>query len=68
MKEEIKYDRHEEEWEKAINDEDRKKVSLTWLDQKLTLDRWRHGAFGSFIRYRRYRGRPPVPNLVEVHM
>lgn len=42
MKEKIKYDRHEEEWEKAINDEDRKKISLTWLDQELTLDRWRH--------------------------
>jgi len=42
MNEDIKYDRHEEEWEKAINDKDRKEISLTWLDQKLTLDRWRH--------------------------
>lgn len=42
MKENIKYDRHEEKWEEAINDEDRKKVSNTWLNQELTLDRWRH--------------------------
>ena len=42
MKENVKYDRHEEEWEKALTDEDHKKISLTWLEQKLTLDRWRH--------------------------
>lgn len=42
MKEDIKYDRHEAQWEKAITDEDRKKISLTWIDQNLTLDRWRH--------------------------
>ena len=42
MKEEIKYDKHEEEWDKALNDRDRNKVALTWLNQNSTLDRWRH--------------------------
>ena len=42
MKEQIKYDKHEEEWEKAVTDVERKKVALTWLEQNSTLDRWRH--------------------------
>ena len=42
MKEEIKYDKSEEAWEKALNDKDRNKVALTWLNQNPTLDRWRH--------------------------
>lgn len=42
MEEEIRYDRHEDEWEKAINDEDGKRIALTWLDQELTLNSWRH--------------------------
>ena len=39
--EEIKYDRHEEEWEKCLNDKERKKVAKSWLELG-TLDRWRH--------------------------
>ena len=42
MKEKIKYDNHEEEWDKAITDENRKKIARTWIDQKLTLGKWRH--------------------------
>ena len=42
MKEEIKYDKSEEAWDKALNDKDRNKVALTWLNQNPTLDRWRH--------------------------
>lgn len=38
---EIIYDRHEEEWEKCISDEERKKVASTWMREG-TLDRWRH--------------------------
>ena len=39
--EEIKYDRHEEEWEKCLNDKERKKFAKSWLKSG-TLDRWRH--------------------------
>ena len=46
---EIIYDRHEEEWEKCINDEERKKVAATWT-QEGTLDRWRHNRMLSPIK------------------
>ena len=39
--EEIKYDRHEEEWGKCLNDKERKKFAKSWLESG-TLDRWRH--------------------------
>jgi ubiquinone/menaquinone biosynthesis C-methylase UbiE len=42
MSEEIRYDRHEEEWEKILTNESRNKIGLTWLNQHKTLDRWRH--------------------------
>lgn len=42
MKEEIKYDKSDESYEKALIDKDRNKVALTWLNQNSTLDRWRH--------------------------
>lgn len=42
MNENIKYDKHGEEWDKMLNDEERKKIALTWLHQDNTLDRWRH--------------------------
>jgi len=38
---EVIYDRHEEEWEKCINDEERRKIAATWMKEG-TLDRWRH--------------------------
>jgi len=38
---EVIYDRHEEEWEKCINDEERSKIAATWMKEG-TLDRWRH--------------------------
>lgn len=37
----IKYDRHKEEWEKCLNNKDRKKVAETWMESG-TIDRWRH--------------------------
>ena len=42
MKENIRYDNHEEEWDRCINDSERNKVAATWLAQGETLDRWRH--------------------------
>lgn len=42
MNEKIKYDNHELEWEKVINDSERNKVALTWLKQSSTLNTWRH--------------------------
>lgn len=35
------YDRHEDEWEKCITDDERRKVAATWM-QEGTLDQWRH--------------------------
>lgn len=37
----IIYDRHEEEWEKCLNNEESKKVAETWMGSG-SLDRWRH--------------------------
>ena len=37
----ITYDRSENEWQKTLTDENRKKVAKSWLE-KGTLDRWRH--------------------------
>lgn len=37
----IKYDRHEEEWQKCLTDEKRHKVGLTWLKDGDTLNNWR---------------------------
>lgn len=38
----IKYDRHDEEWEQCLTDHNQKKVADTWLKLEDTLDRWRH--------------------------
>lgn len=38
---EIIYDKHEEEWNKCLNDSERKKISKTWVKNG-TLDKWRH--------------------------
>ena len=42
MTEYIKYDNHEEEWEKVLNVESRKKIASTWLEQNDTINTWRH--------------------------
>ena len=42
MTEHIKYDNHEEEWEKVLNVESRKKIASTWLEKNKTINRWRH--------------------------
>jgi len=54
MTEYIKYDNHEEEWEKILNVESRKKIASTWLEQNDTIDRWRH--------YRMYKLLKPLIN------
>ena len=41
MNKTIKYDRHEDEYEKCLTDENRKKIAETWME-KGRLDRWRH--------------------------
>ncbi len=41
MNKNIKYDRHEDEYEKCLTDEKRKKIADTWM-KKGSLDRWRH--------------------------
>ncbi len=38
---EIIYDRHDDEWEECLNNEERKKVAETWMESG-TLDKWRH--------------------------
>ena len=38
MIEKIRYDNHEEEWDKCINDDERKKTAATWISQEETLD------------------------------
>jgi hypothetical protein len=45
----VKYDRHKDELDACINDPERQRVALTWLDQKNTLDSWRHNRMYSLI-------------------
>jgi len=40
--EEIKYDKSIKEWQECLDNENRKKVSETWINGEGTLDRWRH--------------------------
>ena len=47
---EIIYDKHEEEWGKCINDEEKAKVAATWMQEEETLDRWRHRRMLSQIK------------------
>ena len=55
MSEYIKYDNHENEWEKVLNDDSRKKIAETWLNQTNSMDRWRHDRMyklmGPLIKY-----------------
>ena len=55
MSEYIKYDNHENEWEKVLNDASRKKIATTWLNQTNSMDRWRHDRMyklmGQLIKY-----------------
>ena len=46
----FKYDRHEEDWDACINDPQRQEVALTWLNQKNSLDRWRHDRIYSLLK------------------
>ena len=48
--EKIIYDRHQEEWDKCIHDEERKKVAVTWVQQNDTLDTWRHNRMYQFVQ------------------
>jgi ubiquinone/menaquinone biosynthesis C-methylase UbiE len=50
MSNHIKYDRHQEHWDAAINDPETKKVASTWLNQSNTLDRWRHNRMYSTLK------------------
>lgn len=36
------YDRHAEEWDKVLQDEDRQKIGDSWITEEHTLDKWRH--------------------------
>lgn len=47
---EILYDRHEDEWQKCLDDEQRHKVALTWLENADTLDRWRHDRIYNLVK------------------
>ena len=55
MSEYIKYDNHENEWEKVLNDGSRNKIAATWLNQTNSMDRWRHDRMyklmGPLIKY-----------------
>lgn len=50
MKEKIKYDNHEEAWSEVLFDEERGKIGRTWLEQKSTLDRWRHDRMYNLLK------------------
>ena len=41
MNKSIRYDRHEDEYEKCLKDKKRRKIAETWI-KKGNLDRWRH--------------------------
>ena len=42
MRDNVKYDRHDEEWVNCLTNAEMIKVAQTWLQQEDTLDRWRH--------------------------
>jgi ubiquinone/menaquinone biosynthesis C-methylase UbiE len=46
----FKYGRHQEEWDACINDPELRKLSLTWLTEKNSLDRWRHDNIYSLLK------------------
>lgn len=48
MPNDVKYDRHEQEWSLVLTDKKRKTVGESWLD-KSTLDYWRHSRMRSNI-------------------
>jgi len=50
LNEHVKYDRHKEEFDACINDPERRKVALTWLQQSNTLDCWRHNRMYSLMK------------------
>lgn len=50
MSENIKYDNHDEEWEKVLNDENRTKIASTWLEQNNSMDCWRHERMYKFLK------------------
>ena len=50
MVEKIRYDNHEEEWDKCINDNERKKIAATWISPENTLDKWRHERIYNLLR------------------
>lgn len=47
---EIKYDKSTEGWQECLDDEFRKKVSLTWLSTKSNLDGWRHNRIYELLK------------------
>lgn len=49
-KESIRYDNHEQEWDRCINDSERRKVAATWMAQEDTLDRWRHDKIYNILK------------------
>lgn len=49
MKEYIRYDNHELEWDKCINDEEKSKKAQTWIRKENTLDTWRHEQMYSLV-------------------
>lgn len=46
----IKYDRSEEEWQKCLQDDSKRKSALTWLNDEDTLDRWRHNRMYNLLQ------------------
>jgi ubiquinone/menaquinone biosynthesis C-methylase UbiE len=58
MSEYIKYDNHDNEWEKVLNDDKRKKIAATWMEQNNSMDCWRHNRMYKFlepfINYNKY--------------
>jgi len=44
------YDKHDKEWDKCLSDNEHHKISLTWLENKNTLDRWRHNRMYQLVQ------------------
>ena len=52
------YDRHAEAWEKVLKESGRHAIGESWIDNKKTLDKWRH--------FRMYKLLSPLMSLIEL--
>lgn len=46
----VKYDNHQNEWDACVNDPEKNKVAVTWIEQKDTVDCWRHDRMYNLVK------------------